>query len=508
VNLLPGQILAEKYRIIRQIGQGGMGAVFEGENVRIRRRVAIKTLHAAVSMKEDVIQRFEREAQAAGRIGSEHIVEVLDMGELPDSTRYMVMEFLEGQTLGERIVKQGRIAPRDMVPIMDQLLEGLEAAHKAGIIHRDLKPANVFLCSGRGGATDFVKILDFGVSKFNVLNDEEMSMTRTGAVVGTPYYMSPEQAKGARSIDHRADLYSVGVMLYEAITGQVPFSAETFNELIFKIALESPPPPEQFVPNLDPAFSALLRRAMSRDVGERFQSAAELRSALVGWERGAPAPVTTQPSTATQVLALPGPRGPALSGGTVAMSAPPAHSGRVVSGGTLAMGPAQAPVAGPRPGPPPTSPQLGADTLAVTRVVAPKLNIWLFVVVFLGSLLLGGAAFVLYAFTGPPSKPTIGTATARSTAEPAPDTTAAPTSAAEPTPPGASAEPTALPPTTASALVLDGTTAPSTTATGPLPTSAIGPARPTGTSPRPTGTPTATVTTPPTPTGRPIDDTL
>jgi serine/threonine-protein kinase len=284
MHLQPGQILADKYRIVRMIGHGGMGSVYEGENVRIRRRVAIKTLHAGVSQKPDVLERFEREAQAAGRIGSEHIVEVLDMGDLQDGSRFMVMEFLEGMTLGERIVKQGRIAPRELVPIMAAMLDGLAAAHAAGIIHRDLKPANVFLTRLRN-QPDFVKILDFGVSKFNVLNSEEMSMTRTGAVVGTPYYMSPEQAKGSRAIDHRSDLYSAGVILYEAITGQVPFNAQTFNELIFKIALESPPPPEQFVPGLDSNFAVIMRRSMARDPNERFQSAAEMRDALRAWAR-------------------------------------------------------------------------------------------------------------------------------------------------------------------------------------------------------------------------------
>jgi eukaryotic-like serine/threonine-protein kinase len=283
MHLQAGQILAEKYRIVRLLGQGGMGAVYEGENTRIRRRVAIKTLHASVASRADVVQRFEREAQAAGRIGSDHIVEVLDLGDLPDGTRFMVMEFLEGVTLGERIVKRGRIPPRELVPILVEMLEGLSAAHAAGIIHRDLKPANVFLLTQKGGQSDFVKILDFGVSKFSALNAEEMSMTRTGAVVGTPYYMSPEQAKGARTLDARSDLYAVGVILYEAITGQVPFNAETFNELIFKIALESPPPPEQFVPNLDPAFSAIVRRAMARDVDERFQTADELEKTLLAW---------------------------------------------------------------------------------------------------------------------------------------------------------------------------------------------------------------------------------
>ncbi len=168
---------------------------------------------------------------------------MLDLGDLPDGSRYMVMEFLEGTTLSDRIIHRGRIAPREAARIVMELLDGLGAAHNAQIIHRDLKPANVFLIANKQGRADFVKILDFGVSKFNILSDE-MSMTSTGVVVGTPYYMSPEQAKGAKFIDARSDLYSVGVILYETITGQVPFNAQTFNELIFKIALEQPPPPE------------------------------------------------------------------------------------------------------------------------------------------------------------------------------------------------------------------------------------------------------------------------
>src|SRR5262245_13775390 len=187
-----GATYADKYRIVRQLGEGAMGAVYEGENVRIRRRVAIKVLHAHIAEKGDALRRFEREAQAAGRIGSEHIVEVLDMGELPDGSRFMVMEFLEGSTLDQRIRSRRRLTPEEASPIVCQLLAGLSAAHAAEIIHRDLKPANIFLAN-RGG--DFVKILDFGVSKFNVLSDE-MSMTSTGAVLGTPFYMSPEQAKG------------------------------------------------------------------------------------------------------------------------------------------------------------------------------------------------------------------------------------------------------------------------------------------------------------------------
>ncbi|MEP7120459.1 MAG: serine/threonine-protein kinase [Byssovorax sp.] len=354
MQLTLGQIYADKYRIVRLLGEGAMGAVYEAENTRIRRKVAIKILHPQIAQKADTLRRFEREAQAAGRIGSQHIVEVLDLGELADGSRFMVLEYLDGTTLDQRIRSRGRLTPEEATPIVCQLLEGLGAAHKAEIIHRDLKPANIYLCPKPGGV-DFVKILDFGVSKFNVLNDE-MSMTSTGAVLGTPYYMSPEQAKGSRAVDPRSDLYAVGVILYECITGQVPFSAETFNELIFRIVLESPPPVESFVPNLDPAFTAIIHKAMAREAGERFQTAEEFRSILTYWsERSAAGP------GAPMAIGI---------GGTMLMdNAPGAGAGGqaldLESARTMAMEP-RAPAAGPawsKPGapqgppPPPRQPQ-------------------------------------------------------------------------------------------------------------------------------------------------------
>ncbi|MEZ4314645.1 MAG: protein kinase [Polyangiaceae bacterium] len=290
MDLAVGQVYGGKYRIVRLMGQGSMGAVYEGENVRIRRRVAIKTLHPGMAEKGDTLQRFEREAKAAGHIGSAHIVEVLDMGDLPDGSRYMVMEYLDGVTLQQHIRTSGRLTPQEASPIVQQLLEGLGAAHATGIIHRDLKPANVFLVR-QPGRPDFVKILDFGVSKFSVLS-EEMSMTRTGAVLGTPYYMSPEQAKGARGTDARSDLYAVGVILYECITGQVPFSADTFNELLFRIVLESPPPAESFVPDLSPEMAAIIRKSMAREPADRYQTAGELKQALAEWSANAEADAT------------------------------------------------------------------------------------------------------------------------------------------------------------------------------------------------------------------------
>jgi serine/threonine protein kinase len=277
-----GQIIDDKYRIVRLIGEGGMGAVYEGENIRINRRVAIKILHAAVAGNKEAVQRFEREAQAAGRIGNDHILEVLDLGTLPDGQHYMVMEFLDGEPLSARIRRFERLTPEQAYPVIRQVLLGLDAAHSVGIVHRDLKPDNVFIIGEKYGQKDFVKIIDFGVSKFSVLSDD-MKMTRTGAVVGTPYYMAPEQASGSQSADARSDVYAVGVILYECITGHVPFDAATFNQLMFQIVLSAPIPAEQIVPDLDPAFGTIISKAMSRDPAHRFASCKSLIEALDAW---------------------------------------------------------------------------------------------------------------------------------------------------------------------------------------------------------------------------------
>jgi serine/threonine-protein kinase len=302
MSLAPNAIVEGKYRIVQRIGEGGMGEVWLGENVRIGRRVALKLLRPEVAQSSVVLERFEREAQAAARIGSEHIVDVLDMGDLDTGERYIVMEYLDGESLAERMERLGTMPLRPLLAITLQLLEGLAVAHDAGIVHRDLKPENVFLArrtpradrAGGGavwgeavegaappGQAEVVKILDFGISKFGSAEREAGGSTTTGALMGTPAYMSPEQARGiGRNVDHRSDLFAVGVILYEATTGRLPYVGESINDLLFRIALEDPTPIEQHAPDLDPEFVAIVRRAMAREPDARFASAREMAAAI------------------------------------------------------------------------------------------------------------------------------------------------------------------------------------------------------------------------------------
>ncbi len=491
MSLQPGDTIEGKYRIVRLLGEGGMGAVYEGENVRIHRRVAIKVLHAAVAAKADVVQRFEREAQAAGRIGSEHIVEVLDLGNLPDGERFMVMEFLEGESLGDRIKRRGRLPPHEVAPLLVQLLEGLGAAHAAGIIHRDLKPDNVYIVANKGAQKDFVKVLDFGVSKFNAL-DSEMSMTRTGAVMGTPYYMSPEQARGAK-VDQRSDLYSAGVVAYQALTGRVPFNAETFNELVFKIALESPEPLELVTPGLDPIFAELVRKAMGRDPNTRYQTAQEFQASIAEWMVANGAGMDRVSGNYAMV---PGAQGFSQSGNLMGRVDPNAltKSNPNVLGqsgqGLGQSGPNMLGQSGPGVlGQSGAGAPLGVSQGGLAMTPAqPRNGGKVVLVALLGVLALcGGGVAAYFVFGTSPAKPAVASTAAPTTAvTAAPTATATATAAAQP-----SSEPTAQPTADATVAPTAPTVAVQPKLGGPLPKGkpsgapAAGPAP--GPAPKPTG---------------------
>jgi serine/threonine protein kinase len=469
-----GSILDDKYRIVRELGTGGMGAVYEGENLRIRRRVAIKLLHASVSSQAEAVKRFEREAEAAARIGSDHICDVIDLGLLPDGTRYMVMEYLDGETLGARIKRSGRMGPLMSIPIMIQVLDALGAAHAAGIIHRDLKPDNIFILPQKNGINDFVKILDFGVSKFT-MNSEEMNMTRAGAVVGTPYYMSPEQARGTSAVDARSDVYALGVLLYQASTGQVPFQAQTFNELLFKIVLEPAPPPQQYAPDLDPEFAAIIQKAMAREPAQRYQSCAEFRDALVTW-------MSTRVGYVAMPSANPGARPVTVPPGG-GLLRPPTPSGQMVSPLHQSQ-PPWAVVSGagtPPPGAlgtsgtqPPQTANAWGNASGVGQPARPsRSGLAVGVITAVAIALVGGGGLALFFMKAKPGPAPV--------AATQPTQAADPTAATPPTPPPATA--TAAPTAEPTADPLAAASAP----TGTDPTAPTAPTGPTSAAPPPSG---------------------
>jgi len=287
---LIGQVLGNRYRILSILGSGGMGVVYEAEHLGLERSVAVKVLNPLQAKKKNTVKRFQQEARAAGGIGHPNICEVYDMGWLEDGCPYLVMERLHGQTLADRIRKSGGLPFLEAVEVLSQVLAGLMAAHEKGIMHRDIKPENIFL-SRRTNADPVAKILDFGVSKGMAGGAEEpLDLTRTGMVMGTPYYMSPEQARGERNLDARVDVYACGVMLYECLTGRRPFLAPNYNALLLQILTENPRPARDLRPDLPPAFEPIMRRSMARARDDRYSTAASLRRDLlqVGKQLGQP----------------------------------------------------------------------------------------------------------------------------------------------------------------------------------------------------------------------------
>jgi len=273
-----GQILGGKYRVDRVLGAGGMGMVVAATHLQLDERIAIKFLLPEALRNPEAVARFGREAKAAVKIRGEHVARVIDVGTFENGAPYMVMEHLDGRDLSALIHEQGALSPTDAVDAVLQACEALAEAHALGIVHRDLKPANLFMVR-RPDGTPCVKVLDFGISKLTAAGSDH-SMTKTSAVMGSPLYMSPEQMTASRQVDARTDIWAIGVVLYELLTGRVPFSAETLPEICGLILTAVPPAVRDHAPGVPDGLQNVVRRCLEKDRERRFSNVSELAYAL------------------------------------------------------------------------------------------------------------------------------------------------------------------------------------------------------------------------------------
>jgi eukaryotic-like serine/threonine-protein kinase len=271
----PGDVIAGKYRILRSIGEGGMGHVFEAAHVRMGHRVAIKVLKPSASQSPEVMTRFDREARAAGRLRGRHVARVIDVDATPDRLPYMVMEFLEGRDLQTELDRRRTFPVEEAIDYVLQACAGIAEAHDIGIVHRDLKPSNLFLCDE--GDRRIVKILDFGISK---ILDEASKLTSTELTIGTPLYMSPEQVRSARTVDARTDVWALGIILFELLTGRPPWVGSA-PAVAAAIVTDPPPPLSDFRADVPPAVEAAMRHALEKKADDRFPDVRALASALI-----------------------------------------------------------------------------------------------------------------------------------------------------------------------------------------------------------------------------------
>lgn len=290
---ISGQMLDGRYRVERPIARGGVGIVYAATQEPLGRRVALKVLKPLFASDPSLLERLRREAEAAAALGHPNIVQVTDFVEPGDGPPFLVMEFLEGWSLASELDARPRMEPDRLVRITSQVLSALDAAHRAGIVHRDLKPANIFLQPLSGGI-ELAKLLDFGVAKLKS-SREYQRLTVTGAIVGTPKYMSPEQIRGD-AVDARTDIYSLGVMMYRALAGEAPFDASSFGRLARAINFDVPVPLGDRVPGLPSDLLRTVDRAMQRRPVDRYSSAREMLQQLTGgnvWPGSAEAPTAT-----------------------------------------------------------------------------------------------------------------------------------------------------------------------------------------------------------------------
>ncbi len=271
-----GQILVGKYRVDGLLGKGGMGTVLAATHITLGQRVAIKRMHADRARKPDARERFLREARAAARLRSRHIARVIDIGVLEDGAPFIVLEHLDGEDLAAVLDRRGALPVIEAIEYVLQAAEAVAEAHAAGIVHRDLKPKNLFLIRDPAGAP-CIKVLDFGISK---LLGDGLALTGAAVAVGSPLYMSPEQMVSSKDVDLRTDLWSLGVVLYELVTGALPFEADRLDELYGRVLHAAPPPISALVATVPPGLEAVILQCLQKDRRRRFSSAAELAAAL------------------------------------------------------------------------------------------------------------------------------------------------------------------------------------------------------------------------------------
>jgi len=302
---LIGQVVADRYHILKKLGEGGMGAVYLGEHVKMGRKSAIKVMAAAMSQDPDAISRFNREASNASRISHPNVCQIYDFGETPDGLIYLAMEFIEGQSLKDIVEREGALPAVRAANITRQAADALQAAHDLGIVHRDIKPDNIMIVQGRDGS-DIVKVVDFGIARAVGGDEPGQKVTKTGLVVGTPEYMSPEQLSGDK-LDGRSDVYSLALVLYRMLTGVLPFQADSAQETMIKRLTDDPLPLAETRPDVEfpPKLQLVLNTALARMAAERYQSAADFGRDTMDAVAGMPMPSTRvgpAPEGATHIM--------------------------------------------------------------------------------------------------------------------------------------------------------------------------------------------------------------
>ncbi len=304
VDELVGQMLRDTYKILRVVGEGGMGRVYEARHVRIKnKRFAVKTLHPEFSRHAEVLARFAREAEASATIRSPHVMQVYDVDETPDGRPFMVGEFLEGRELADFLTDVRRLSVPLAVRVARQLCAGLGAAHELGIVHRDMKPENVFLTGDL--SSPVAKIIDFGISKSG--DAIGSNLTKTGMIMGTPSFMAPEQARGDK-VTHLCDVYATGAILYTMLTGQRPFDKPDATATLTAVLLEEPPRPRSLEPSIPEGLETIVQRAMAKEPADRFATLAELDHELLAYDEAAKLGSSRTMLATSQQLAAAAPR--------------------------------------------------------------------------------------------------------------------------------------------------------------------------------------------------------